>query len=334
MCLEKKRLADLLKIEIIKLSSIVHCTEVWDKENQEFLSWQSRARLTLETAEARYLNLATVNQPKESKDELADIVSCYDIVRNAYVNKDSELATLRNEKSHNLGKISSLEEQLIELRQLLYLNTTTEAQAVIAGHEVKRIQGLYAARFGVVYKLDLLSKTIQDDEKALQKAQNEERTAGRLRRVMSHLDEVRDVFKLLPQVAAQACLDSITFDINDVLDKFDAPFRVQSVDNLRFTLKKHSGVLTPAERLSGGEKAVFALAFRIAVNSKFAGQLGLLCLDEPTAGLDEDNLGCLEVALERLRELSTSRGLQVVLITHENGLDGLFDRVIKLSAVR
>jgi ABC-type lipoprotein export system ATPase subunit len=33
-----------------------------------------------------------------------------------------------------------------------------------------------------------------------------------------------------------------------------------------------------------------------------------------------------------LRELSASQGLQVLLVTHEKGLDHLFDQVIQLPA--
>jgi ABC-type lipoprotein export system ATPase subunit len=38
--------------------------------------------------------------------------------------------------------------------------------------------------------------------------------------------------------------------------------------------------------------------------------------------------------LNRLRELSRSRGLQVILITHEKLLDTLFDRVIEIPSRR
>ena len=71
--------------------------------------------------------------------------------------------------------------------------------------------------------------------------------------------------------------------------------------------------MTSAGRLSGGEKVLLGISFRVAVNSMFAIDLGLLVLDEPTAGLDKGNLACLHVAFERLRELSRSRGLQIVM---------------------
>jgi DNA repair exonuclease SbcCD ATPase subunit len=78
---------------------------------------------------------------------------------------------------------------------------------------------------------------------------------------------------------------------------------------------------------------LLGVSFRVAVNSMFASDLGLLVLDEPTAGLDKGNLACLQVAFERLRELSRSRGLQVVMITHEENLPAA-DNVIEIGVNR
>jgi ABC-type lipoprotein export system ATPase subunit len=58
----------------------------------------------------------------------------------------------------------------------------------------------------------------------------------------------------------------------------------------------------------------------------------LLCLDEPTESLDERNLTCLEVAIGRMRDLSESRGMQCLLVTHEPSFEVLFDGVLRLVA--
>jgi ABC-type nitrate/sulfonate/bicarbonate transport system ATPase subunit len=88
-------------------------------------------------------------------------------------------------------------------------------------------------------------------------------------------------------------------------------------DTLAFVADFGDGRQHPALRLSGGQKVVLALAFRVAVLGQLAAGVGLLCLDEPTAGLSRQSLTCVEVALDRLRALSSSTGLQVILVTHE-----------------
>lgn len=324
---------DMYRKQIIALSDKMTRSKTFDTAFTNHSDWAKRNSDGLHTAEVRLMNLGPAKEPTQEREQLQELVSDYQQIQDQVSAREKEVRRHHDELYKLQGKISLLEGQRFDLTVALNAITVSAEQAAAAKVQLDQKQEQFNLRNNLRYKLDMKMKLLKDDEAALQKFQTDERKAGKLRRLVTHLDDVRGIFKELPQVAAQACLDSMVEEINDVLEKFDAPFRVLNVDNLKFTLRKHSGVTVPAERLSGGEKAVFALAFRIVVNSRFAGSLGLLCLDEPTAGLDEDNVACLEVALGRLRELSTSRGLQVVLITHETGLDGLFDRVIKLSPV-
>ena len=124
-------------------------------------------------------------------------------------------------------------------------------------------------------------------------------------------------------------------EVNATLEIFDAPYRVTMDENLGFIATFLDGVRRqPDRRLSVGERIVLAMAFRITVNSTFAGQVGMLVMDEPTAGLDEHNLGCLPQALSRLKELSDERGLQVLMVSHEGRIMSTFDNVITLPAVQ
>ena len=102
-------------------------------------------------------------------------------------------------------------------------------------------------------------------------------------------------------------------------------------DDLSFSAHKPNGVVEPADRLSGGEKVVLALSFRLAINSLFGGEVGMMVLDEPTAGLDEHNLGCLADVLAKLCDLTRKKGQQIIMITHEARLQRVFDNVIHLG---
>ncbi len=147
------------------------------------------------------------------------------------------------------------------------------------------------------------------------------------------LDTLRSLFHRdkLPAMVHSHYLENIRGEANDVLEGFDSDFRISSVQDLKFVVKFANGQLTPANRLSGGQKVVLALAYRMAVHSLFANELGLLCLDEPTAGLDSRSLKVVESALSRLREVGRVRRLQVILITHDPLLDNLCDTVIDLA---
>ncbi len=147
-----------------------------------------------------------------------------------------------------------------------------------------------------------------------------------------HLKQVREVFHRdnLPRIVAQQYLQLLESDMNEILVEFNSDFRVSARDGIGFDAHFSDGRVQAAPRLSGGQKVILALAFRIAVNTLFANDLGLLCLDEPTAYLDSDNISCIRIALDRLRALSEARGLQCILITHESSLGGLFDQVVTL----
>ncbi len=85
--------------------------------------------------------------------------------------------------------------------------------------------------------------------------------------------------------------------------------------------------------VSGGQKVVLALAYCLAIHKMFAGDIGLLVLDEPTVFLDDDNIDKLVTVFDSLREIAHNTGQQVLVITHEKRLEACFDSVIDLGVV-
>ncbi len=150
---------------------------------------------------------------------------------------------------------------------------------------------------------------------------------------LNHLRAVASVLHRdnLPRIVAEGYLRRLQVSVNEHLGALDAPFLVNVAEDLSLEARFRDGTCQPAVRLSGGQQVVLALAFRISVNSTFAGEVGLLCLDEPTVGLDVYNMGCLRIALQRLKALSADRGLQVVVVTHERSLAPMFDTVVDLT---
>lgn len=152
--------------------------------------------------------------------------------------------------------------------------------------------------------------------------------AQRQVRVRERLSCIREVLHRdnLPRLVCRRQLERLGAVTNEVLASFGSPMRLVPQEGLSYRADFTDGRQQPLTRLSGGEQVLTALAFRIATNATFAKSLGILCLDEPTAYLDADNIGCLDVALGQLRQLSRDRGLQCIIITHEN-LGHLFDHV-------
>ena len=188
--------------------------------------------------------------------------------------------------------------------------------------EVSGVEGRISA------KQEALSgyQTLLDE---LREKMERHKTMGALREVVS---DVRDVFhwQNLPKKVAQANLMGITGEINEALEIFGSPFWVEADVNLSFKVHFPNSPARSAGSLSGGQKAVLAICFRVAVNRLFGMDTGMMFLDEPTAGLDNDNVEYFQGALSVLAaEVRDKR--QLVIITHAAELRGTFDQVIEMG---
>ena len=201
------------------------------------------------------------------------------------------------------------------------------AMARLAEHEwvAVRISGVEGR---ISAKQEALSdyQTLLDE---LREKIERHKAMGALREVVS---AVRDVFhwQNLPKKVAQANLRGITGEINEALEIFGSPFWVEADVNLSFKVHFPNSPPRSAGSLSGGQKAVLAICFRIAVNRLFGVDTGMMFLDEPTAGLDNDNIEYFQGALSVLAtEVRDKR--QLVIITHAAELRGTFDQVIEMG---
>lgn len=136
----------------------------------------------------------------------------------------------------------------------------------------------------------------------------------------------------LPRLFTQRYMHELTVEINQLLESFQVPFTVGIADGLTMFAQHANGTRDSVQRLSGGQKVVLALGFRVAVYRRFARHVGLLVLDEPTEYLDKENIDCLLTALDKVREMVDSDNMQCVVVTHESRLQGTFDKTLVLPA--
>lgn len=136
----------------------------------------------------------------------------------------------------------------------------------------------------------------------------------------------------LPRMFTQRYMHELTVEINELLEAFQVPFTVGIADGLTMFAQHENGTRDSVQRLSGGQKVVLALGFRVAVYRRFARHVGLLVLDEPTEYLDKENIDCLLTALAKVREMVDSDNMQCVVVTHESRLQGTFDKTLVLPA--
>jgi exonuclease SbcC len=138
----------------------------------------------------------------------------------------------------------------------------------------------------------------------------------------------------LPRLMANSLLEQLVVVVNQNLDDFANPFTVTASDDLSLVVNKPHGRREVASRLSGGEKILLAVAFRLAVNSVFANNAGMMVLDEPSAGLDAHNIECLADTIERISIAATARQQQIIIVTHDDDrLSRVIPTAVNLPAV-
>ena len=197
----------------------------------------------------------------------------------------------------------------------------------------------YKAKAKLKANRDLLVDYRQDVETLAESLHKSKRLANEQKQLttwLRNLTEWRELLhrdKLQRIIVENYLLLQIT-KINDWLARFHCPFTVLLDEDLTLLAKKSSGDIHTVRQLSGGQKTMLAIAFRLAANDQ-----SLLVLDEPTAGVDSDKL---DKFAEFLSELSTQlkrEGRQLLLVTHDDRLLGqslnhrkaVFDNVIRFT---
>lgn len=323
-----------LKSELAEMDSRLEYSARIDREEREYLNWHNAWKPRVAALERQLAELHVINRPEHTEEALNAIVAESRELEVALREVEAELESINQSVAVTQGKISGEQGHLnayLAERQALRLYSPEDLAEI--EQRIAQQTVAFQTRAQLRGELQAEQRHRQGFESSIRALEVQKAEAERTHRWVQHLGDVRAVLhrESLPRIVAQHYLRELQVDTNSFLDTFEAPFRVEADDKLSFKALYHDGREQPAGRLSGGEKVVLALAFRLSVNSMFAQDVGLLCLDEPTVGLDEHNLGCLQTALERLKELSRSRGLQVILVTHERSLGHLFDKVIDLS---
>jgi len=297
----------------------------------------------LEKSETELKKLEAQREQFAACDHPAEPAEAYQRTVDEYASVTKQLQDAKDKRAEHAKKLALLEGELSALRaasdrladERVRMPEYTKAQYEQAAACIREVQGKQASlvewqKTQAVAKAELASA-----QKQLQDVQNVKEQGQRTRDAVQHLTEVRDVFHRneAPRMVSYTYVETMLGEVNNTLELFEAPFRVEMDEHLGFTANFLDGIRSqPDKRLSVGERILLAMAFRITVNSTFASQVGVLLMDEPTAGLDEHNLGSLPRSLDRLRDLSHERGLQVLFVTHEPRIAHHFDNTIELAA--
>lgn len=274
---------------------------------------------------------ATPSLPEETEEQLQCKVTDHAEYAAAIAEFAKVVTDARVQLSNLHGQVLQLQAQEVTATNQFNAISITQAEADAAAADVHRlvdriceVNSANSELISVVASLELYRARLVDGEEV-------ERVNAITSDWVGLLGPVRDLLhrESAPRFVSQRNLQRIQVVVNEHLERFDTDFRVRADEGLSFVARFNDGRYQPAERLSGGQKVVLALSFRLAVNFMYS-DLGFLSLDEPTAYLDAHHIAGFEPVLNRLREYATSRGLQCIMVTHEQSLAHLFDSVNQL----
>lgn len=146
----------------------------------------------------------------------------------------------------------------------------------------------------------------------------------------SRVSRIRDVFRHdgISRRYVNYKINQMASSINQYLENFGAKYRV-SVGSDNDFICNFPGKSIPATDLSCGQKVALSLAFRFAACEIFSTGVDMIVLDEPTTWLDRETILNFKDIIESVSELSDSKNLQVLIVTHERSLMPYFRQTIE-----
>ena len=190
-------------------------------------------------------------------------------------------------------------------------------------------------------RLESTEATIENTKKFIDELVEKKEVEEKVKVKVDTLKRSRDWFHYRegPRIMSQNVMKQLTDCVNDYLRQFCAPFVVEAEEEgFGFRCRFIDGRTMPdphpdASLLSGGQKVALAIAFRMAIYMCFGGELGLLSLDEPTAYLDDASIDHLGELLQKVGAVAKSRGLQILMATHEKAIMPFLDTKIDLGVL-
>jgi exonuclease SbcC len=291
-----------------------------------------RHRAGLDTAEAktRLEQLPEKALPSESAvKDARELTNDYALTEKSCAELSLELsgvAARRDAAADNLAR---------ERLRLGTLKQPTVLAADFAAYQraLEEHQRALARATEVSVRVDIQRKSVEEYAALIARYEVEEAQMQRLKSYKDLCEKARAVLHrdCLPNLVARGYLRLLNAGLAKYLEIFGVPFTSRLNDDLSIScVFGGRQEPSPAERLSGGQKVALGIAFRFAVYELFTANLGVLVLDEPTVYLDHDRVDSVFRLLEHVRTYSKSAGLQVIVVTHEERLAGVFDGVIRL----
>lgn len=265
---------------------------------------------------------------KGAQEDLAERIRQLDVhnqIYAAWVNRYDILTQQELQLKADLSKIQGNELFGAKLDCNIATLTTEKEQLQVKYNEVKN-------QYSIRMRYDSILTQLKEYQESL--AAIESKLAVMNPELLDNLEYLGNWLlpSEFPRRVCASMYHILTERMNRSLIEFEYPYTVTLKENGEFICQKSDGLIQSANRLSGGEKMILSIAFRLALHDLFLSRdsAGFLMLDEPTTFLDEDNRQALKDVLSKLKKSPRFGGMQIFVVTHDDSLSPLFDYLITL----
>lgn len=332
---QKEKLSGIAK-DIVRITKQIASNAAYDRAAYAYSVWKTNFDKNMEAVSFAYASLVVETKPEYSRDQAKQIIDTNKELLTSLAEFSSELSALNlswaslNAKTESLTKELAREKNELTKYDHITAEAINSANTLIADLKEKKqaINSLFTQLAVAHNELKAVNNNIELANKQMHQAELFGSWNNRFEDLKKAYKTNKE--KSIPMVITRRYMGAVIDELNSTLSHIGMAFTINLLDDLSFQADFGTHKV-PAERLSGGQKVMLTIAYRLAVNCTFAAEMGLLCLDEPTVGLDDANLVGLNKAFERLKEYAANSGTQIVAITHEKGISHMFDNVIDLG---
>lgn len=336
-------LAARMKAEVVERQALIASVDACVRQARKALTEFEREldRHTNAVAQASVRKLAV-----EATLQSMPAIGMYDAAT------EQEMRTMLDGFNHKLTEIGQLEKQYNAVAQQKIARDAQIAStaAAIEAARQQLVQQAPAEEYArakttlefiattreKIAELDGRFKQLQEQRassiKEQQSLEEQLKKEAALKTYQSLCERARTVlhYDNLPRLAMTRYLGVLNEKLNSLLSIFNVPFTSTIKDDLSVVCNIPDVGEKPAERLSGGQRVMLGISFRIAIYNMFATDLGLMVLDEPTLMLDTDRIECVTDMFESVGRYARNANMQLVVITHEDALKRAFDHTVEL----
>ncbi|MEM2204493.1 MAG: AAA family ATPase, partial [Sulfolobales archaeon] len=247
---------------------------------------------------------------------------------------------LRDAKSlYDSSRLDSLRrevEEIIKNNQWLREGTSYSALKSSLERERYKIQGEIEAlrtRIGVIRgNIEMLDKSIREREQEIASIEEKIRKKPSIENALKILRVLEKKILggegLIAQMLTQMVIKALEEEVNRSLETFSREFMVEIESDFNINIKTGSRGTLSINSLSGGERTMLAIAFRIALAKILLGRLpSIMILDEPTQNLDVENKSRL---FDMIKEIAGSLD-QVIVVTHDEEIIEKADKIVRVA---